>query len=791
MNTCHRRVPTRFTGRLRALIYLAVVGLVMAGLWTGPGHAPWTPTPAFAGTTPILVTVDGIRLSVSSPFTPASAFVASPPDSAIRSATIFRANPFGELAITAIPYGSRDASESALPPATAGGAATYLAALTKFRTAQGAVAVAPAPSIQIFGLRSSGITSTVDLPSAANNIQPTTVYEWTAEGGNRVWIVRASRVNADMASETSFSPTQLGQIIISSTDLASTSAGAPPTPTAPGTAPQTPIATNTAQSSANTVAPMPPWWNGSQCDGANYLRQSGHTSYTLQANYQGVVVCAPRPAYVADNPPPVDPLETFPVGAGAYEWQCVELSLRFMYQIYGVTPYLGNGSEMVSNYRSAYGGGLVTIANGTVGLVPLPGDILSFGSTSTFGHTAVVTSSAVNTSGNGSITYMEENGSSSGWELNIAVSGWTLLASPSVAAWLHSPTVLGSDPNPTPPGGYQWALANSDGRLEIFAPNTTAMYHKWETSPNASTSYVDWQSVPGDIAGNYPVAALNSDGRGEVFWRATNGALWHSYWWPADTSWHSEFLGNWILEAPAVARNSDGRLQLFYRTSNGIAYRVQNAPSSWFSPEVVLGGVPVAGITANQNANGTLEIFYPASNGLVGHNWQLTAGSASFGGEYLAWATSSHKVAVGRNVDGRLDLFWTDSNSTIMRASQVGPNQYFANPVSTGGATNAAMSTGRNADGRVEIFVQGTNSSTFHLYQTIGNPGSWAGSAWEAMSPPFLSGGPPSVAVNADGRIELFERSDGDGSIQHTWQSSANRPFGSWVSLNPWLQPFS
>ncbi len=52
---------------------------------------------------------------------------------------------------------------------------------------------------------------------------------------------------------------------------------------------------------------------------------------------------------------------------------------------------------------------LVKISNGTAGKPPQAGDILSYGMTSLYGHTSVVTGSNVDGSGNGTITIIEQN----------------------------------------------------------------------------------------------------------------------------------------------------------------------------------------------------------------------------------------------------------------------------------------------------------------------------------------------------------------------------------------------
>jgi hypothetical protein len=182
--------------------------------------------------------------------------------------------------------------------------------------------------------------------------------------------------------------------------------------------------------------PAPSWWSGS-CDSGNYVG-----AHPLGASYRGVDVCGPRPG--ADGAPN-RPVQFFSGAWGELEWQCVELSMRYMYLAYGVSPYGANGKDVVDNYTTASGGGLVRIANGTVGTSPAAGDIISFGATTTspLGHTGVVESTNVDDSGNGTIRILSQNDTADGWR-TISVSNWWVDGPGSggfgtVGAWLHKP----------------------------------------------------------------------------------------------------------------------------------------------------------------------------------------------------------------------------------------------------------------------------------------------------------------------------------------------------------------
>ncbi len=181
--------------------------------------------------------------------------------------------------------------------------------------------------------------------------------------------------------------------------------------------------------------PAPPWWSGS-CDVDNYPG-----AHPLGAAYRGVVVCGPRRN--ADGG--VDRLVRFYSGAwGEQEWECIELAMRYMYLAYGVSPYSANGMDVYANYSTADGGGLVKIANGTAGVPPAPGDVITFGplTSSPLGHVGVVESVSIDTNGNGTVRILSQNDTVDGWR-TLPIQSWAVNG-PSqglgaVPGWLHKP----------------------------------------------------------------------------------------------------------------------------------------------------------------------------------------------------------------------------------------------------------------------------------------------------------------------------------------------------------------
>jgi hypothetical protein len=205
----------------------------------------------------------------------------------------------------------------------------------------------------------------------------------------------------------------------------------------------------------NDQLPQPDWWDGRCDDVGNPI------SYQLSANFDGLQTCGPG----SDQSGYDDPVEFFPGAWGEYEWECVELVMRWMYMAWGVAPYAADGNDVVADYPNGSPDypTLTIVNNGTRGEAPQPGDVLSLDDGDGFGHTEVVTSSAVNAAGDGTATAISENDgwASNGWT-KLTVSNWVVsdgFPDDTVLAWLHNPAWSLEEP-------VLWDLTTT-GDLEI------------------------------------------------------------------------------------------------------------------------------------------------------------------------------------------------------------------------------------------------------------------------------------------------------------------------------------
>ncbi len=361
-----------------------------------------------AGVSSTSFTLDGVEIIVCAAFPLGEMFLPAPGD-IVQAASALEASAAPSVSLLAVPFGMPPATED-LPAAQRGMAETWLQRLKEFRQSNNAELL-EVNSITFFGKQTQGIFSLVSNDEGSYAL----VAEWTAEAGERVWLVRL--VKAYPSRPTSgdievFTNKFVKYFSISSPDVArpsvSKSVAEKPSPYIPKEIP------------GITDLPVPAWWNG-ECNVKNY---SG--SYYLGSSYRGVKACGPVGSAVRVN---------FGAGVTQLEWQCTELSKRFLYLAYGIPPYLADGKKIVDNYSGTL---LVKIKNATVGVAPQPGDVLSYGPNTTYGHTSVVSAANVDSSGNGYITIIEQNNSSSGTRKH-TVKNWVVQDALTITAWLHDP----------------------------------------------------------------------------------------------------------------------------------------------------------------------------------------------------------------------------------------------------------------------------------------------------------------------------------------------------------------
>ena len=371
----------------------------------------------------------------------------------------------------------------------------------------------------------------------------------------------------------------------------------------------------------------PSWWSG-DCDVNNHPGSS-----TTPASYYGVNACKPGPVQGG-----YDKLVSFGAGVRVNEWECVELSFRYMYLMYGIAPYYlsNNAASIVSDYH----GTLLAQKTNNGSELPAPGDVLAMSSP----HTAIVTALSVNTSGTGTITIMEQN---SGWNTtgSRTITVTNKVVGDNVTGWLHGGGRL-TQMNNDGSGWNTWDVSSGykakgtplvmwgSGILDIYALNANGgldQYHQ-NTATGVWTVYnvLTGTSFARGVTGVLSGTTLN------LFVSDTSGYL-HHIQKPSSGSWVDYTLsnggnaGNNIYGDPAVlwtsgsvsvfGVNQSGNLLQYYvpqGQTNWVVYNVLQPASPW------TGGVAVFQLGSGTYLHGTNANHRFMEAGATNGNWIMS-----------------------------------------------------------------------------------------------------------------------------------------------------------------------
>lgn len=147
------------------------------------------------------------------------------------------------------------------------------------------------------------------------------------------------------------------------------------------------------------------------------------------------------------------------------------------------------------------------------------------------------------------------------------------------------------------------------------------------------------------------------------------------------------------------------------------------------------------------------------------------------------------------NEDGRLELFTVEVPTGVLYHKwQLSPGSWsgsswhaMGKPGSANIDPDSDLAVGRNKDGRIEVFVKSQDHEIWHKYQIVAN-GYWSG--WHNLSSP--EGRIPlfdDVVVTSDSAKRLFVwATGGDGNIWFRNQSKPNSAWQDWAKIAKPLQ---
>jgi hypothetical protein len=260
------------------------------------------------------------------------------------------------------------------------------------------------------------------------------------------------------------------------------------------------------------------------------------------------------------------------------------------------------------------------------------------------------------------------------------------------------------------------------------------------------------------------------------------------------SSWAS--LGNppeTELGRPFAQRNQDGRLEVFATGLGEVFNIAQLSPNggwrnSWLNKGKPSSGAPIRSHVVGKNADGRLEIFAITGDNSLWQKWQVIPNNG-----WSEWKTLgapsrdislSSRLTVGKNQDGRQEIFAIGDDGNVWQIWQTAPNGGWSGWGKLGRPPaeirhSDRISVESNKDMRQELFVIGADDALWHIWQVAPN-GRW--SDWNSLGRPkdlHFAEPPkdrdlsePLAKRNADGHIEVF--APGNGAFCNRWQEAPN-----------------
>jgi hypothetical protein len=244
------------------------------------------------------------------------------------------------------------------------------------------------------------------------------------------------------------------------------------------------------------------------------------------------------------------------------------------------------------------------------------------------------------------------------------------------------------------------------------------------------------------------------------------------------------------LSKPYVQRNQDGRLEVFAIGLGGI-FNIWQVLSNdgwsnaWRNKDRPLPNVGIKSHIVGKNADGRLEIFAVGENKALWQKWQVAPNNG-----WSAWRnlgtpdrdiSLTDQFTVGSNQDGRQEVFAVGDDGDIWQIWQTGPNGGWSTwgklgqpPV--GVRRSDRITVGSNEDGRQELFIMGRDDALWHIWQVAPNVG-W--SDWRSLGKPkdFFDGSQPpkdrdlsEPLVQKNADGHLEVFAPGNGAFCNRWQ---------------------
>lgn len=366
------------------------------------------------------------------------------------------------------------------------------------------------------------------------------------------------------------------------------------------------------------------------------------------------------------------------------------------------------------------------------------------------------------------------------------------------------PTVVGTQ-DPVPDARYPyWGYTAGDHPDHVVAALATGEALK-QTMPSTrvqSIHYRDYDTLFSE-ANLSPATSIRKR------------SVWNAYtpfdqssdikYEPAYPAWITRQFPRFWRGTNWVGRNQNGTLQAFSVQGGRLLSWSESSEGVWSrpswtgDPDIMLA----PGVSVTRNADGRLLVSaLSLETGEIVTLSQISANSREWGDRWTSLGRpSAQSGPIGQpvtaiNSDGRIQVFVKNSTGGVSTTAQIIPNGPFSDwsTVDTGTGVQDGLAAATDSSGRIQLFAYSyTNTLSERLPTATGSILNWRqnapGSTTFTKQPfPFREpSGPPTVAKNEDGRLDVFYRTTAlvatttlqatdAGNVEHTWQKSD----GSW-----------
>jgi N-acetyl-anhydromuramyl-L-alanine amidase AmpD len=231
----------------------------------------------------------------------------------------------------------------------------------------------------------------------------------------------------------------------------------------------------------------------------------------------------------------------------------------------------------------------------------------------------------------------------------------------------------------------------------------------------------------------------------------------------------NEYIGGPVGSGPAVASGSSTQMDLFYRATNGQLYHQAWGGSAWGAADSVGGVLTSAPAAVARDAN-TLDVFVRGTDQQL---WHRTRTGTTWGSWEGLGGVLSSAPAVAAWSANRLDVFVRGMDQGLYHRAWNG--SAWSGWESLGGGLDSAPGVAAWGPNRLDVFVEGRDRQMYHRAWYGGT--AWSG--WEVLGGTLSSA--PTVSSWGAGRIDVFALTDAR-TLQHkSWNGSA---WSAWQDLH-------